>query len=193
MKTLAIDAGHGQSNRTSGVFDPGAVAGGKRESDLAWALLETLRYVASQEYAADVRIVLTRDTPTEAAPVGGRDNEATAEGADFFLSLHWNAADRVEATGTEVFYRGAEDLDWARRVLNASVNAFGLKCRGVKTESESQHSRLAVLDFNGPACLLEVGFITNPRDVERITSDDSRPRRVSWARAILDYVSEERG
>lgn len=190
MKTLAIDAGHGQDNRRPGVFDPGAVAGGKRESDLAWALLETLRYVATTEYATDVRIVLTRDTKAEAAPVGGRDNEATREGADFFLSLHWNAADTPQATGTEVFYRSAEGLDWARTVLNATVNAFGLRCRGVKTESESQHSRLAVLDFPGPACLLEVGFITNPADVERITSEESRPRRLSWARGILDYVSE---
>lgn len=190
MKTLAIDAGHGQDNRKPGVFDPGAVAGGKRESDLAWALLETLRYVATNEYATDIKIVLTRDTPTETAPVGGRDNEATREGADFFLSLHWNASDRQEATGTETFYRGAEDLDWARAVLNATVSAFGLRCRGTKTESESQHTRLAVLDFPGPACLLEVGFITNPADVERVTSEASRPRRMAWARAILDYVSE---
>lgn len=190
MITLAIDAGHGLSNRREGVFDPGAVANGKRESDLAWGLLETLRYVATTEYASDVRIVLTRDTPTEAAPVGGRDNEATREGADFFLSLHWNAAESQSATGSEVFYRGAEDLDWAKSVLNATVSAFGLRCRGTKTESESQHSRLAVLDFSGPACLLEVGFITNPADVARITSEESRPRRLAWARAILDCVSE---
>lgn len=190
MKTLAIDAGHGQDNRRAAVFDPGAVANGKRESDLAWALLETLRYVASAEYAADVKIVLTRDTPTESAPVGGRDNEASREGADFFLSLHWNASDRTEATGTETFYRGAEDKDWAQAVQGATVGAFGLRCRGLKTESESQHTRLAVLDFPGPACLLEVGFITNRQDVERVMSDESRPRRLSWARNILDYVSE---
>ena len=151
MRVLAIDAGHGQDNRRPGVFDPGAVAGGKRESDLAWMLLETLRYVATTEYATDVRIVLTRDTPTEAAPVGGRDNEATREGADFFLSLHWNAADTPQATGTEVFYRDPTDEAFAQAVLSATVGAFGLRCRGRKKESESQHSRLAVLDFPGPA------------------------------------------
>ncbi|ARU40019.1 hypothetical protein CCB80_02250 [Armatimonadetes bacterium Uphvl-Ar1] len=30
---ICLDAGHGMSNRTPGVFDPGAVAGGVREAD----------------------------------------------------------------------------------------------------------------------------------------------------------------
>ncbi len=37
---ICLDAGHGMSNRTPGVFDPGAVAGGVRKADVAldWAL-----------------------------------------------------------------------------------------------------------------------------------------------------------
>lgn len=37
---ICLDAGHGMSNRTPGVFDPGADAGGVREAGVAldWAL-----------------------------------------------------------------------------------------------------------------------------------------------------------
>jgi len=167
---LAIDPGHGMSNKRDDVFDPGAVAAGVREADvvLEWAL--TGKYVLPQY---GIKHFLTRDDNNDEMPVGRRDDVAAANGCTHFLSLHCNAADG-KATGVEVYYRDISDRAFAQLVLDSLVEATGLKSRGLKRESESQHSRLAVLDFGPPACLAEIGFLDNPHDRSVIRNREVR-------------------
>jgi len=49
----------------------------------------------------------------------------------------------------------------------------GLKSRGVKKDSQSQHSRLGVLRgtcHHMPALLVEIGFLTNTEDAAKMKS-----------------------
>ena len=172
---LAIDPGHGMSNKRDNVFDPGAVSAGVRECDIAleWAL--TGKYVLPQY---GINHFLTRDDNLDEVPVGRRDDMAAAAHCTHFLSIHCNAADG-KATGVEVYYRDISDRAFAQLVLDSLVEATGLKSRGLKRESDSQHSRLAVLDFGPPACLAEIGFLDNPHD--RSVIRDREVRLKFWA------------
>ncbi len=163
------------SNKRDDVFDPGAVAAGVRECDIAleWAL--TGKYILPQY---GINHFLTRDDNLDEVPVGRRDDMAAAAHCTHFLSIHCNAADG-KATGVEVYYRDISDRAFAQLVLDSLVEATGLKSRGLKRESESQHSRLAVLDFGPPACLAEIGFLDNPHD--RSVIRDREVRLKFWA------------
>lgn len=169
---ICIDPGHGMSNKRDNVFDPGAVSAGVRECDIAleWAL--TGKFILPN---AGVNVFLTRDDNVDEMPVGQRDDLATRNNCTHLLSIHCNAADG-KASGVEAFYRDQRDKVFAQIVLDCLVEATGLKNRGVKPESATQHSRLAVLDFNPPATLIEIGFIDNVHDRNVIRDRETRIR-----------------
>ena len=78
------------------------------------------------------------------------------------ISLHCNSGGG-KASGTEVFYRGANDKALAAKLSAAVASALGIRNRGAKTEKESQHKSLAVLEFD-KCWLLEIGFIDHDGD-----------------------------
>lgn len=183
---LAIDPGHGASNRRPGLYDPGALVLGAAEADVVLVLGLTLRWVMRQR-GHDVW--MSRDDDSDPDPVGSRDDRAEAAGCDAFLSLHCNSADTPIASGTETYFRDAADKALATRVQAATVRALGTRDRGLKREADSQHTRLAVLDFEGPACLLELAFLSNAPDrarLQRILTD--RDWRLAVARAIAEAI-----
>lgn len=175
---LANDAGHGGSNSLPGKYDPGAVAGGLTEADIAlqWAL--TGKYMLPK---AGIGVWLSRDDDQDAAPLAQRDERARAAGCSHYLSIHCNAGG-WGATGTETFYRDAVDRAWAEVVQRAALKALGLRDRGVKHESLSPRHSLSVMDFPGPTALLELGFITNSRDRRRMV--DRNVRVAFWSELI---------
>lgn len=190
MTILALDAGHGQDSRSAGVFDSGAVHGNENEDERAFQLVESALYVASlPEFNNRLRCVLTRDTRQESAPVGGRDEEAEREGADIMISVHLNSADGAQ--GTETYYRDAVDKSLAAKVNAAAVAAFGLVDRGVKSESMTRHKRLAVMDFDGPVCLWEAGFMESGHDMGQLFGNGSRARRIDfWSRVYRSILPQ---
>lgn len=178
MLKIAIDPGHGYGNLNTKTYDPGAVSGGTSEAEivLQWAL--TGKWVLTQ---AGIPVWLSRDDDRDVAPVALRDDMATNAGCTHFVSLHCNAGP-ILATGTETFYRDDNDKPLADIAQYSALQALGLRNRGVKNEGASQHPRLAILDFDGPACLLELGFITNPGDRSRLKD---RERRVAFWREFV--------
>jgi N-acetylmuramoyl-L-alanine amidase len=167
---LAIDPGHGFGNVAPGRFDPGALGGGLREADvtLQWAL--TGKWVLEQR---NIPHWLTRDDDSDNAPLSARDERAKQAGCTHYLSLHCNSASS-SASGIEAFYRDAGDQNFASLVLDPAIQAIQLPNRGLKAEGQTGVQRLAVLDFQGPATLLELGFITNESDRARLSNRDVR-------------------
>lgn len=180
-KKLCIDPGHGLGNKAANVFDPGAISEGVSEADVVLVYALAIKFVAQQR---GIHVFLTRDEASDIAPVGQRDNMATAAGCDLFISLHLNAGP-TSASGTETYYRDAADKKLADAVQAAVVSALQFKDRKVKLESSSQHTRLAVLDFPGPACLVELGFVSNAANRQKLLLQSSR---LAVANAILDAV-----
>ena len=167
---IGLDAGHGYENRSRKVYDPGATFDSYSEADitLSWAL--TGKFILAQ---GGIDSHLTRVSKLDSQPVSLRDDEAQHELCSHLLSIHTNASDG-RASGVEVFYRDQGDKSWAEMVLACLVEATELKSRGLKLEAQSQHRRLAVLDFQPPACLMEIGFIDNPKDLEIILKKETR-------------------
>ena len=163
---ICIDPGHGMANRTPGVYDPGAthVENGVRfeEADIALHYALALKDVLR---ARGIEVFMTRDDRTDMAPLRQRAAEAERAGCDLFLSLHLNDFESDQANGTETLFRGDRSRDLATRMQQALVSALGLRDRGIKERPD-----LAVLRFNGPAALLELGFIANDRDRDRLLS-----------------------
>lgn len=182
MPKLAIDPGHGNKNSGPG-YDTGARAGGLSEADvvLAWGL--TLQWVLRQ---AGIPVWMTRDDDSDAAPVATRDNRATAAGCSHFLSLHTNAP---RGSGIETFYKDDADRGFANVVHAAALEALGLPDRGIRHESQTHVGRLAIMAFPGPCALLELGYITSPRDRKVLASRD---HRLAFARALAGRLAHWR-
>jgi len=159
MKTIIIDPGHGMSNRKTGVYDSGAESAGHTEAAIVMDWANELRAILTERGA---KVVRTRVDAKDPCPVWRRDDIATSYKGDIMISLHCNSANGT-ASGIETFYRGADDLPMAKRLTDALCAVLALPNRGPKTEKQSQHASLAVMEF--AACwLIELGFIDNPKD-----------------------------
>jgi N-acetylmuramoyl-L-alanine amidase len=158
-RIIILDPGHGMGNRRAGSFDPGAVAGGIREADVVMDWANVLREILMER---GHRVVRTRIDHKDPASIGQRAKIAKQYHGDVMLSLHCNAANG-KANGTETFYRGINHKAKAESITAAVCKALGTRNRGAKTESQSQHARLAVMSFQ-PCFLLEIGFIDHPGD-----------------------------
>jgi len=186
---VCIDAGHGFGNRTSGVYDTGAVHGFLDEADitLQWAL--TGKWILGQH---GIDVFLTRDDDNDVTPVWLRNDIAEEAGCTRLISIHCNASSNEYANGTETYARFSPGIEnqsfaWASLVQTMAIKVLGTKDRGVKNETQSQHSSLAVLDFKtGPSCLLELGFISNPMDRALLTR---RAYRINFWAEVAQRLS----
>jgi N-acetylmuramoyl-L-alanine amidase len=171
--TICVDPGHGMSNRRKGVYDSGAVGGNgtdqitEAEIVMTWAN-ELCAVLLAMEY----KVIRTRVGHKDPAPVGMRAKIAADYKCDVLISLHCNAANG-QANGTETFYRGGANKALASDCNTAIVASLGTRDRGIKTESQSQHPRLAVLNFPR-AVLIELGFIDHTGDSRAMTDDAMR-------------------
>lgn len=111
---------------------------------------------------------------------------ANESGADIFVSIHCNAANR-SAHGTEVevySYRSTEANKLGQAIQDQIVNSLGTVDRGLK-----ERPNLAVLRYTDmPAVLVELEFIDSEVGVELLTNNqDDFARAV--ARGITDYFA----
>jgi N-acetylmuramoyl-L-alanine amidase len=98
---IAIDAGHGMSNRQAGLYDPGAthVEAGFRfeEAEIALRYALALREALAAHGAA---VFLTREDAGDHAPLGERAANARLAGAGGLLSLHVNSVEDAARTAS---------------------------------------------------------------------------------------------
>lgn len=170
-RTIVLDPGHGNQ-------DPGAVANGLREKeinlDVALKLKEKL-----EEAGADVKMTRDDDTFLE---LKERVSFAVDQQGDAFLSIHANAASE-SVNGTETFYYSAAqngyDVRKESRKLTEAIHArlmdqLDMFDRGVKTDG------FYVIKYNAamPSSLVELGFLTNEDDAEKLKKQSWRKRAV---------------
>lgn len=109
-----------------------------------------------------------------------------------FVSVHYNSAPSNTAEGIEVFYfssdqnhnRTAESKLLAQTVLNSVIQKTHAKSRGIK------HGNLAVIrETTMPAILIEGGFLTNPKEQEKLR-DKEYLKKIAWgiAKGIDDFL-----
>ena len=152
------------SNRKPGVYDPGTTLGLAQEAAIAMKWVNCLRTLLMEKR---LRVVRTRVDSKDPAPVSRRDDIARAYACDLMVSIHCNSGGGV---GTETFYRGEDDKAFAERLNNAVVQGMETRNRGVKTEKESQHTSLAIMEFD-KCWLIELGFLDNEDDRAKMLTD----------------------
>lgn len=179
---IIIDPGHGMSNRRAGRYDPGAESpnGKITEAEIVMNYANVMRDILR---AKKIPVVRTRTSYLDPAPVSQRARIARDYHGTIMISLHCNAANG-KANGTETFYRGEANKAMAAKLNAAVCAALGTNSRGVKTESESQHGTLAVMNFQ-PCFLIELGFIDHVADLNKMVSQANIE---AACRAIVDVI-----
>ena len=165
---IYIDQGHNPVNPNAG-----AEGNGLREQDLVYTIGQRLadRLRADPNY--EVRLSRpTRQTQlgtSNATSLAARVNEANRWGADYFISLHTNAASNPSASGSEAYAyaRGTRAFAFAEDILTSLTDITGLRDRGVQPRPGLYVLRKTQM----PATLVELGFITNPGDAALMRDD----------------------
>lgn len=179
---ICVDPGHGMSNRRRGVFDPGCTHSENgflfRESDIVLKYGLTLKDVLR---ARGVPLFMTRDDDADHAPVGRRAGNAEDAGCDRFVSIHVNDADSDTANGLEVLFGDPQHENLAAAMQTELLKVMNLKPRPNKLRKD-----LAVLKFDGPAVLIELGFIAFDKDRDTMLSPVVRDKVCN---AIADVIA----
>ena len=158
---IYIDQGHNPVNPNAG-----AEGNGLREQDIVYRIGQELATLLRADGGYEVRLSRpSADTQlgtSNAGSLSARVRDANSWGADYFISLHNNAADQASATGTEAFVygRGGPAFALAEDIVAGVSDETGLFNRGVFTRPSLYVLRRTAM----PAVLVELGFITNPRD-----------------------------
>jgi N-acetylmuramoyl-L-alanine amidase len=161
------------------VFDPGAVSKYGTESGIVSYVAEHLvdRPDGPTEGLSRPSVELT---PELSIPGVVRHVNSQAFGDAALLVLHMNASDNPQATGLEVVvnYRTWPFRSRQGREMGEFLaERMGLRFRGVVKDCDTPAGRekpngnkgLPILrDTNVPAFLIELGFVSNPSDVEAV-------------------------
>ena len=148
MKTIYLSAGHSNA-------DPGAVANGRREADIAVEMRNMVSFYLTQ---AGVPHALDGSGTTN-LPLSTAAKQARLR--DIAVEFHCNAGPAT-ATGSETL-SGARDIPLAAQLSRAVSSGLNIRDRGAKPENAGQHSRLAFVQAGG--IIVELFFITNPSDL----------------------------
>lgn len=164
-RIIAVDAGHGD-------HDPGAVGNGLEEKDITLDVAKRLeRYLTNGGY----KVIMTRSDDTF-VELDDRVKFAEDNGADIFISIHVNSFDKTSANGTETYYynggsKTTESKQLATFMQTRLVEALETRDRGVKTAG------YRVIKANPrPATLVELAFISNSSDAEKLGSETYRDK-----------------
>lgn len=166
-KTIVIDAGHGG-------IDPGAVSStGVLEKDIT---LEIARELEDLLKRAAVYVVMVRQGDHDLADssetnllnrkrqdLGQRVFVAEEAEANLFISIHANYFPSSIWSGAQTFYYegSSEGLHLARSIQTELVRHLGPNNRLAKAGNYR-----VLRETSMPAALVEVGFLSNPREAE---------------------------
>lgn len=161
-RIIVIDAGHGGK-------DSGATNNGILEKDIT---LKVATIVKNKLEADGAKVIMTRSGDTYPT-LEDRVNIALQNYAEVFVSIHVNSATNTSAKGTETYYNVegnvnvVEDEALAKAINTQIVNNANMKDRGIKTANYYVIKNMLL-----PSVLVELGFISNPEDLEKLTDSD---------------------
>lgn len=220
VKTVVIDPGHGGR-------DAGAIGqSGAKEKDIVLDIGLRLQRLIREQLG--MKVIMTRTTDVF-VPLENRTMIANRHHADFFISLHVNAAPESRAVGFETYFLSREPSDRGARASAVRENTV-LNLEGVGQEAQrglksvlwdltqtlyvKESSELAELLLNElgrnlkldnrgvksapffvligaamPSVLVEVAFITNPDEEQKLEQEMYRQQ---IAEALLAGIAQFR-
>lgn len=162
-RIIVIDAGHGYT-------DPGAVV---EENEITYPekqiTLNVALLVEKKLKAAGANVVMTRFSDTYPS-LQDRVDIAYKNYGEIFVSIHANANSSSSANGTDIFYNvtmndNSRESYYLASKINAQIVANAdMYNRGIKEELFYVNRNMEI-----PSVLIEMGFMTNPEDLEKLT------------------------
>ncbi|MCQ2957831.1 MAG: N-acetylmuramoyl-L-alanine amidase [Candidatus Gastranaerophilales bacterium] len=184
-KVVMIDIGHGEK-------DPGAVCPFDKSTteskinEKAAGILKT----KLEELGYAVHIGKNRGGGVKGR--AQRVNEKKAINPDYYLSIHTNAGS-AKANGEEVCYRNPEDKEFANTIAASMKkdNTFASRNNGKAIlRDKLQVLGKAYLDTKN--ALIELGFISNKSDCEKLTDTETLEKQVeAIAMGVASYDATE--
>jgi N-acetylmuramoyl-L-alanine amidase len=160
VRTVMLDPGHGG-------HDPGAIAFGVQEKDLALEIAKRLRALIQQRHP-DVRVGMTREDD-RFIPLARRPKLAKAFGADLFVSIHLNASPAERLQGVETYFLN----------LTSDASALAVAAReNATTEKRVSDLNVILLDLLRDTNILESSKLAQALHTELVDSlKESHPVR----------------
>ena len=173
-KKVYLDPGHGGS-------DPGAVKYITEKT----AALETAKACRDLLTLYDVEIKMSRSGDMNKS-LNTRTAEANRFGADYYVSIHYNAGG---GDGAEVYHTigGGTGRTLAQNILK-EIQALGQQSRGAKTRLDSDGSDYfaVIRDTDMPAVIVECAFVDHKTDVKLVdTKEEQKKMGYAVAKGIL--------
>jgi len=162
---IYIDQGHNPEG-----INAGAEGFGIREQDITYQVGHFLFDILSEDYRFTAR--LSRPTPqttlgySNTSSLKERVTQANTWKADYFISIHANASENPDINGTEAYVSSANSAAWylAQNIVSEIVRRTNTKYNGVFTRP----SLYVLKNTKMPAVLVELGYITNYEDNQRM-------------------------
>ena len=185
-KVIVVDAGHGG-------HDPGAVSYGYEEAALNLKIVKNVKELLKD---TGVKAYFTRLDDTFVT-LYDRAAFAGLVGADMFISVHHNSSDNTNACGTSVYYGGLDTYTSLNGLTSAELAYRMEEALLEKLETERfstgiiDRNFVVVRDSEAPAILIEVGFISNKAECERLVKDKfSKKVATAIVETVLDIYNE---
>lgn len=161
-KTIVIDAGHGGK-------DAGSEVDGKLEKHIVESIANKLKALSSKE---EVEIIFLRkgDTFVE---ISDRVKQINDINPSLMISLHVNASKNTEANGVYAYVNNQND-HYAKSLEAANILVDQLSKDNLAQGKIQDANFLILKNLKCPAMVLEVGFLTNDRDREYISSENGQ-------------------
>ena len=180
---IYIDQGHNPYG-----VNTGTVGNGLSEADVTYEVGKKLAALLSEN--PDFEVKLSRNNPDEVLGTSNtsslqtRVDDANRWEADYFLSLHTNGFSNPRANGSEafVFRINSPAYFFAEAILESVVENMDMTDRGVKINPNLYVLRRTRM----PAVLLELGFLSNISDAEKLRNDTDGFASAIYE-GILDY------
>lgn len=198
---VCLDPGHGGQ-------DAGARSADGRTLEKTIAL-DIAQRVARLLRKDGVEVFFTRPDDRTFLPLPDRPALARAKKADLFVSVHLNANASASARGVETYVfpargmestsfdasRGASDEsrqwwpgngnDWGNVQLGFCIQRRLVAASGLPDRGLRRARFVVVREARVPAALVECGFLTNPRDLALLRSENGREK---IARGIYEGI-----
>lgn len=165
---IFIDQGHNSQG-----INAGAEGFGLREQDITYAvgmyladfLREDSRFEVKTSRTSPEQVLGTSNSTSLAARVTAANDWP----ADYFISIHVNANTNPAINGSEVYVyqEYTQSYYFGENVLNSIVSQVGTKDNGVRVRP----SLYVLRKTNMPAILVELAYITNSSDAEKLRNN----------------------
>lgn len=159
MTSIVIDAGHGG-------LDSGAYKNEVKEKDINLQVATSLALMLGS-HGYKVIETRTRDVYLTLPARCKKSNDAAA---DYFISIHCNSALNKAANGCEVWYHEKSTVGkhLAQCIQSEIVKTTGVNDRGIKPTN----SLWVIKHTAAPAVLIELGFLSNEQECERLQTTE---------------------